>query len=164
LLRGEAPILVHRPEDARISWHSEWSGGGHYVLEIRGNHESVESITLQIPEQDWPLPWQQQRLRTTDVTVVQAGKTLYEVMIGGYAQAATAPAREDPDGLEPTIMPSGPQCSAELPRRLRFVSSGGETDFVLEYKVASHNPPLLSAAFRQPMPGGVRRLYAECSD
>ena len=164
LLRGEAPILVHRPQDARISWHSSWFGGGQYLLEIRGNHESVETITLQLPEQDWTLPWQQQRLRMMDVTVVQAGRTLYEVMIGGYALAPTASAREDPDGLEPTIMPSGPQCTAELPRRLRFISSSGNTDFVLEYKNASHNPPLLPGAFRQPMPGGVRRLYAECSD
>jgi hypothetical protein len=164
LLRGEAPVLVHRPQDARISWHSSWFGGGQYLLEIRGNHESVETITLQLPEQDWTLPWQQQRLRMTDVTVVQAGRTLYEVMIGGYALAPMASAREDPDGLEPTIMPSGPQCAAELPRRLRFISSSGDTDFVLEYKNASHNPPLLPGVFRQPMPGGVRRLYAECSD
>ncbi len=164
LLRGEAPILVHRPEDARISWHSSWFGGGQYVLEIRGNHESVETITLQLPEQDWTMPWRQQRLRMTDVKVVQAGMTLYEIMIGGHALAPTALAREDPDGLEPAVMPSGPRCSAELPRRLRFISSSGATDFVLEYKIASHNPPLLSAAFQQPVPSGVQRLYAECSD
>jgi hypothetical protein len=164
LLRGEPPVLVHQPREAQLRWRSSWVGGGHYELEIQGNHASSETVELQVPEEDWDLPWQRQRVRMTDVLVVQAGRTLYEVMASGYAPAQTAPPREDPDGLEPTLMPSGPQCNAEVPRRLRFLSSDGETDFVLEYKTAAHNPPLLPAAFQQQVPGGVRTAHAECSD
>jgi len=164
LLRGEPPVLVHRPEDAHLRWQSNWFGGGHYLLEIHGKHEAIEMVTLQVPERDWALPWQAQHPRMTDISVVQAGRNLYEVMISGYASASTASPREDPDGLEPTLMPSGPQCTAELPRRLRFVSSDGDTDFVLEYKSAVHNPPLVPSAFQQPIPGGVRTMHAECLD
>jgi hypothetical protein len=164
LLRGEPPILVHRPEEARLRWRSNWLGGGHYVLEIQGSHQAVEVVTLELPASDWSLPWHQQRLLMTDVTVTQASQTLYEVMVSGYSSAPTAGPREDPDGLEPTLMPSGPQCSALLPRKLRFIASDGETDFVLEYKTALHNPPLVASAFQQPIPGGIRLVHSDCSD
>jgi hypothetical protein len=164
LLRGEPPILSHQPEDAQLRWQSSWLGGGHYVLEIHGKHEAVETVTLVLPDSDWSLPWQEQHLLMTDVIVTQARQTLYEVRLGDYAGAATAAPREDPDGLDPTIMPSGPKCAAALPRRLRFVAGDGETDFVLEYKTAVHNPPLVPAAFQQPIPGGVHVVRAVCSD
>lgn len=164
LLRGEPPVLVHEPQDAQLRWHSSWFGGGHYELAIRGRHQATETVELDVPAEDWALPWQQQRLHMTDVVVGQAGRTLYEVMASGYAPAPTALPREDPDGLEPTLPPSGPQCRAEIPRKLRFLSNDGQTDFVLEYESAAHNPPLLPSAFRQPVPGGVKTVHAECSD
>ena len=164
LLRGETPILVHSAQDAQIHWRSNWFSSGHYTLEIRGAHDAVETVTLELLEQDWNLPWQQQHLRVTDLTVVQSGKTLYEVMVGGYQMAPMSAPREDPDGIDPPLMPSGPQCVAELPRRLRFVTDQGNTDFVLEYERAVHNPPLLPQVFEQTIPDGVKQLFAECSD
>ena len=164
LLRGEAPVLVHRPEQASIAWESSWLGDGHYTIEIHGQYESVESISMVPTDRDWSLPWHQQRLLVTDVAVSQAGRKLYEVMLDGHAPAQTAAPREDPDGLEPPLMPSGPQCSAEVPRRIRFVTANGETDFVLIYGNVHHNPPLLPSVFRQPMPGGVKSVRSECID
>lgn len=164
LLRGEAPVLIHAPEQASIVWDSSWLGTGHYTLEIRGKNESLERISLVPAPDDWSLPWYQQRLRVENVTVSQAGRDLYQVMLEGHAPAPTAPPREDPDGLEPAILPSGPQCRAEVPRRIRFVSADSETDFVLSYSNVQHNPPLLPSVFRQVIPGGVRVLHSECSD
>jgi hypothetical protein len=164
LLRGEAPVLVHTPEQASIGWNSSWLGTGHYTLEIRGKNESVEKISLVPAPGDWSLPWYQQRLRVENVTVSQGGRELYQVLLEGHAPALTAPPREDPDGLDPPILPSGPACSAEVPRRIRFISAESETDFVLSYNNVQHNPPLLPSVFRQVIPGGVRVLYSECSD
>ncbi len=164
LLRGEAPALIHRPDQASIGWDSSWLGKGHYTIEIRGQYNSLEKIALAPAPEDWTLPWHQQRLRVTDVTVSQGGQELYRVMLEGHAPAHTAPQRDDPDGLEPAIMPSGPQCSAEVPRRIRFISANSETDFVLSYNNVQHNPPLIPAVFRQSVPGGVRVMHSECSD
>ena len=164
LLRGEAPVLVHEPGQASIAWESSWLGGGHYAVEIRGQHQSVETISIVPADRDWSLPWQQQHLLVTDVTVSQAGRQLYQVMLEGHAPAQTAAPREDPDGLEAPIPPSGPPCSAEVPRRIRFVTADGETDFVLSYDNVHHNPPLLPSVFRQPLPGGVSVAHSECAD
>ncbi len=164
LLRGEAPVLVHTPEQASIAWNSSWLGRGHYTLEIRGKNQTLEEITLVPAPDDWSLPWYQQRLRVENVTVSQGGRELYQVMLEGHAPASTALPREDPDGLEPPILPSGPPCHAEVPRRIRFIASDGETDFVLSYSNVQHNPPLLPSVFRQAIPGGVRVLHSECSD
>ena len=164
LLRGEAPILTHEPDQASIRWDSGWFCKGRYTIEIRGKHDSLEKIAIVPAPEDWSLPWRQQRLRVTDVTVSQAGHELYRVMLGGHAPAQTAPPRDDPDGLEPAIMPSGPQCSAEVPRKLRFISPNNDTDFVLNYSDVHHNPPLLPAVFHQSVPGGVHVVRSECSD
>ena len=164
LLRGEAPVLIHSPEEASIVWDSSWLGTGHYTLEIRGKYESLEKISLVPAPEDWSLPWYRQRLRVQEVTVSQNGRELYQVMLEGHAPAPTALPREDPDGLEAAILPSGPQCRAEVPRRVRFVSANSETDFVLSYNTVQHNPPLLPSVFHQAIPGGVRVLHSECSD
>jgi len=164
LLRGEAPVLVHGPNQASIVWESSWLGTGHYAVEIHGKHDSMEKINLVPAADDWALPWSQQRLHVTNVEVSQAGRKLYQVMMEGHASAQTAPPREDPDGIEPPIMPSGPPCATEVPRRIRFVSANGETDFVLSYGSVYHNPPLLSTVFRQTIPAGVRVMRSECSN
>lgn len=164
LLRGEAPILVHEPSNATLRWESNWWGGGQYLLEIRGRHEATEQVTLDVASHDFSKPWQQQRLYVSEVSVSQGGQQLYQVMIDGYSPSPMAQPRQDPDGLEPDILPSGPSCSAELPRRLRFISAESETDFILEYQTTAHNPPLLPAVFHQAVPEGVRVMRAECND
>lgn len=164
LLRGEAPVLKHVPSEASIRWSSSWLGTGHYDVEITGSNQTSERIQLVPATEDWSLPWDRQRLHVTDVTVLQAGRELYQVMLEGHAPTRTALPREDPDGLEPPVMPSGPPCTADVPRRIRFVSPSSDTDFVLSYTRVEHNPPLVSGVFKQPVPGGVIALQSECAN
>jgi len=164
LLRGEAPVLKHEPNQETLTWSTSWFGSGHYEIEIHGANQSTERVEFVPASEDWSKSWQQQRLHVTDVTVWQAGKKLYEVMLEGHAPTHTAAPRLDPDGLEPPILPSGPACSADVPRRIRFISPGSETDFVLTYNRVEHNPPLVPSVFEQPVPGGVRVLHSQCAD
>jgi hypothetical protein len=164
LLRGEAPILKHVPNQASIRWSSNWLGTGHYEVQITGNNQSSETIQL-VPESgDWSKPWDRQRLHVTDVAVWQAGRKLYQVMLEGHSPTKTAAPREDPDGLDPPILSSGPSCTADVPRRIRFISPESDTDFVLSYTRVEHNPPLVSGVFEQPVPGGVLAMHSECTD
>lgn len=164
LLRGEAPVLKHTPAQASLHFSNSWFGTGHYEIELTGNNQSSELIQLTPASEDWDLPWEQQRLHVTNVAVWQAGQKLYEVMLEGHAPAKSAQPREDPDGLEPPVMPSGPPCTADVPRRIRFVSPSTDTDFILSYSRVEHNPPLVSGVFEQPVPGGVQSMQSECTD
>jgi hypothetical protein len=162
LLRGEAPVLKHAPSEATIDWSSGIFGGGHYALEIHGNNEAVEHIELLPHPDDYERPWQEQRLRVTRVALAQQGIPLYEALLEDHQVAVTAPAREDPDGLDAPIPPSGPACRAELPRRLRLVITDTERDVVVHFETVQHNPPLIEGAFRQRRPDGVSLFFAEC--
>src|SRR5581483_3918028 len=42
LLSGDAPVLVHEPAAAQISWDSDA-----YLVSIRGRHEATEEIRLE---------------------------------------------------------------------------------------------------------------------
>ena len=39
-----------------------------------------------------------------------------------------------------------------------------EDDVIFQYKEAKWNPPLISGAFAQPIPGGVVRRRVDCQD
>jgi len=164
LLRGEAPVLKHEPNQSALTWSKSWFGSGHYEIEIKGANQSTEKIELVPASEDWSLPWNRQRLHVTNVTVWQAGTKLYEVMLEGHAPAHTAAPRPDPDGLDPPLLPSGPPCSADVPRRIRFISPTSDTDFVLGYTRVEHNPPLVPEVFAQPVPGGVQAIHSQCAD
>ncbi len=152
LLRGEAPVLAHRPEAASI----RWDGGGFYVLDVPGNNEAVETLHLAPPPADFAKPWGEQRVRVLDVRVVQQGYELYRAELDGHADASTAPPLIDEDGVEPPVPPSGPACTAEVPRRVHVTVAPTDDDVLLSYKKVELNPPLPEGAFRQPVPGGVR--------
>lgn len=157
LLTGQAPILVHRPEQARLSWSS-----GSYLIEIASEHQATERVRLVPRDEDWGRPWQEQRLRVLEVSVSQQGLVLYEAELSEHHPAPLAAPRVDPDGLEPDVPPSGPECSAEVPRRLRFVVPGAGRDIVLEQAVVSHNPPLTPGLFEQSPPAGVDVKRSSC--
>ena len=112
LLRGEAPVLKHGPTDATI----EWDDGGFYKVVVASDNQSTEEIHLEVRPDDFERPWNQQRLRVTRVSVAQQGLALYEAELSRHEGAKSAPAREDPDGLDAPIPPSGGACDAELPR------------------------------------------------
>ncbi|HEY1532770.1 MAG TPA: hypothetical protein VGF76_02085, partial [Polyangiaceae bacterium] len=61
LLRGEAPVLVHAPSAATLSWES-----GEYVVRIQSTRQATEEIHLQPLAQDYALPYAAQRVRVTE--------------------------------------------------------------------------------------------------
>jgi hypothetical protein len=157
LLTGQAPILEHRPEQARLAWRD-----GSYVLDIESAFAAEEQVRLVPRDEDWLRPWQEQRLRVTLVRVSQQKRVLYEASLSDHRSASNAAPRVDPDGLEPVIPPSGPACAAELPRRLRFVVPGAGRDISFEQSDVHHNPPLTAGLFRQAAPAGVRIRHSSC--
>lgn len=158
LLRGEAPVLVHQPQDASI----EWDGGGFYRVEVASKHDAQQEIHLAVHEEDFAKPWSEQRVRVTAVTTSQRGVVLYDAELSEHELAHTAPPREDPDGLDDDIPPSGGPCDAEIPRKIRILVPHTDDDVIFEYQKVHFNPPLPDGAFSQPEPGGVRRQYVDC--
>lgn len=159
LLRGEAPVLVHTPAQASVTWESD-----HYVLSIASKHGASERIELEPLASDYDRPWSEQRVRVLGVEVVQSGVTLYRVGLDDHAPARAAKPRVDPDGIDPPIPPSGPVCSAELPRRIHIEVPVEGHDLVIRVNEVAHNPPLTEGAFTQPKPGGVRSEYSACAE
>ena len=159
LLRGEAPVLVHQPPQASLVWKD-----GAYDVLIESANAATESIRLAVHPDDLEKPWQQQRVRVQNVRVSQAGVDLYEAELKDHQAAKTSPPREDPDGLEETIPPSGGACDAELPRSIRIKVPNKEQDVLFNYKEAAWNPPIVQGAFTMKQPGGVKRVYVTCKD
>lgn len=157
LLTGQAPILVHTAEQAQIGWES-----GSYVLNIASEHDATEEVRLLPRDEDWERPWQEQRMRVELVRVSQKGRVLYEARMEDYRAASTADPRVDPDGLEPTLPPSGPACNAEVPRRVRFEVPGAGRDIVFIQNDVRHNPPITQDLFRQMPPAGVSVRRSSC--
>jgi len=161
LLRGEAPVLVHSPEQggsAKIAWDP----GGFYTIALTSTREATEEIALEIRPGDFDKPWAEQRVRVTDVRVMQRGVDLYHADLRNFEPAHTAGPRVDADGIDPPIPPSGPACDAELPRSIRMRVPNTEEDVVFQYKEAKWNPPLVPGAFEQKPPGGVQSVYVTC--
>lgn len=162
LLRGEAPVLKHAPGQAELAWSSSLFGGGRYGIQVHGQHESMETIELVPHPDDYERPWQEQRLRVLKVGLQQQGISLYQAELDDHRGATTAKTREDPDGLDPPVPPSGPSCSAEVPRRMRLIVPDGDRDLVIHFERVEHNPPIVLGAFRQMRPDGARRSRADC--
>jgi hypothetical protein len=158
LLRGEAPVLVHAQGSGSIAWND----GGYYRVLLDGRHQASEEIHLAVRPEDWAKPYAEQRLRVNRVIVRQAGRELYDVELDEHRAIRTAPPREDEDGLEPPIPPSGPVCQAELPHRIRMRVPHTSDDVLLEYAEGAWNPPLLEGTFTQPQPGGTKRVHVDC--
>lgn len=157
LITGEAPVLVHRPEDAAIDWDS-----GSYRIRISSRHGASEEIRIEPTPADWEKPWDRQRVRVVAVEVRQQGIGLYRAALDDFEQTHTAPPNVDPDGIEPDVPPSGPACTAEVPRRIHVVSEASGEDVLIEHKDVLHNPPLPPNLFRQSPPGGVTIRSSPC--
>jgi hypothetical protein len=157
LLTGQAPILVHRPEQAQLAWES-----GAYVLRIDSEHRAAEEVHLVPRDEDWERPWQQQRLRVLEVRVSQQGLVLYEARLDEHRPASTAAPRVDPDGIDPVVPPSGPSCDAEVPRKVRFIVPGAGRDIVFIQREVHHNPPLFPELFQQQPAPGMRVRRSSC--
>jgi outer membrane lipoprotein-sorting protein len=116
ILRGEAPLLMHEPNTSTITWDPK---NEHYRVIIPSTRDARQEVHLAVRPDDWDKPWSEQRLRVKYVLVSQRGGDLYTAELSNHAAATTAPAREDPDGLDEPIAPSGGACDAELPRSIR---------------------------------------------
>ena len=157
LLRGEAPVLVHPEGSATVAWESD-----RYVVRITSTRGATERVELEPLPEDFARPWSEQRVRVLKVHVEQYGVPLYNVELLDHEPAQTAPPRVDPDGLDPPIPPSGPSCTAELPRRVHIEVPVEGHDLLLVVSDTSHNPPLPSGVFAQERPPGVRAEYSPC--
>jgi hypothetical protein len=158
LLRGQPPVLVHEPDSARF----EWDGAGHYQLTIPSRHEATEALRIGVAPEDHDAPFERQRLRLLGVRVEQRAEVLYDVELGDHAVIETAPPRIDEDGLDEPIPPSGPPCSAEVPRRVGFRVPRTDDDVLFELRDAKWNPPLLPDTFTQPVPAGMKVVRVSC--
>jgi hypothetical protein len=165
LLRGESPVLVHTPESIRVVWKRRLKGG-FYQLEIQSRHGATQEIRLVPHPDDFDRPWAEQRVTVERVIVRQGGVTLYSAELRGHRPGRTAPPRVDPDGLGADVSPSGPPCEAPIPGRLRLSVPDTQQQLVFDnQKIGSevvHNPPLPGGDFQQPVPDGVKVVYAAC--
>ncbi|AKT39059.1 LolA family protein [Chondromyces crocatus] len=160
LLRGEAPVLAHSPENASIRWDE----GGFYHVDVKGSRDATEEIHLGVHPDDFDKPWEAQRIRVLDVSVEQRGTVLYHAELSNHEPIETSKPREDPDGIDEPIPPIGGVCRAEVPRSIRMRVPHTEDDVIFQYKEAKWNPPVMQGSFRQPVPGGVLRRFVECRD
>jgi hypothetical protein len=164
MFRGESPVLVHGPNQATIKWEGGFLADGEYLISIQSKHGATQEIRLRPSPEDWELPWEKQRVRVLEVAVTQNGYELYRAELDDHKATKTAVAYKDPDGLDPTIMPSGPACNAEVPRRMRLEVPDTDQQLTLRVKEVHHNPPLQSGVFQQATPTGVRVRSAVCRD
>jgi hypothetical protein len=159
-LRGEAPVLVHDKNAATI----EWRGKGHYLLRIPSTRGAEELLALAPHPDDRDKPWQEQRLRVTEVTITQQGYVLYHAELSEHAAAPMALPRIDEAGIDPPVPPSGPQCTAELPRKIHLEVPGGQQDVLFRYDQVTWNPPLTEGLFAQPTPAGMPISRVDCEE
>lgn len=158
LLRGAAPVLKHEPGNESI----EWDSGGYYVVKIKGTNGSEETVKVAPHPADFGKPWEQQRLRVLDVEVKQQGIVLFHAELSDHKPAPMSGPRVDPDGIDPPLQPSGPVCTAELPRRIHVEVPGKDEDVLFRYDNVTWNPPLPEGVFTQPTPPGVEVLRVNC--
>ncbi|HEX2874291.1 MAG TPA: DUF4292 domain-containing protein [Polyangiaceae bacterium] len=157
LLRGEPPVLVHDAPQATLAWE-----GGQYVVRIASKHSATQEIAISPSDADYDKPYAEQRVSLSSVEVRQQNYVLYRAELEQHDPAATAPPRSDPDGIDPDVPPSGPECRAALPRRLHLEVPAEEQDLVLSISEIAHNPPLKGGAFEQRPPGGVVVRSSPC--
>ena len=159
MLGGEAPVLVHEDGDASIAWES-----GAYVIRVRSLHGATQEIHLVPMDEDFDKAWQEQRVLVKEVRVVIRGVELYRAQFDKHHVAKRADALVDPDGIDDDVAPSGPVCSAMLPRKLHFKVQSSGQDLIVENRSIEHNPPIPDGFFEQFPPGGVRQQRSTCRD
>lgn len=160
LTRGDAPVLKHEPQQATI----QWNRSGWYVVKLASTRDAEEELHVAPHPDDFGKPWQEQRMRVRFVEVRQKGIVLYRADLDGHEPGAMSAPRVDPDGIDPPIPPSGPECTAELPRRIHLAVPGKDEDVLLRYEKASWNPPVAPDLFTQPVPGGLEILRVSCDE
>jgi hypothetical protein len=158
LLRGQAPILKHDDAQATVSWSSK----GYYVVTLPSTRDAIEELHIEPHPDDRRKPWSEQRMRLREVTVRQNGALLYRAELDAHAGAETAKTRIDPDGIDPPIPPSGPQCNAEIPRKIHVEVPDKNEDVLFRYDKVVWNPPLPAGTFTLTPPPGMSSAEVRC--
>lgn len=167
LLRGQAPVLVHQPDQAHVEWRSSWFGGGRYVVEVWGEHSARQEIELVPRSEDFERPYAEQRLQVRSVRVWQQDYELYRAELAGHKPAVRRPVERTQEEIEmgvPPLPPSGPPCDAELPSRVRLSVPESGQDLLIRNDRTWHNPGLAPGVFRQKPPPGVSVHQSICRD
>ena len=100
--------------------------------------------------------------RGTPVVALHDG-TVFRAELEDHAPAPMAKAWEDPDGLPgENIAPSGPVCTAELPRTIHLEVPPSKADVLFRYDEVVWNPPLPGGIFTQPNPPGMPPELVDC--
>jgi hypothetical protein len=157
LLRGQAPVLKRATEPTVA-----WSGSGYYVIRVASTRDATEELHLAPHPDDFAKPWSEQRMRLLDVKVEQRGSVLYHAELADHRATTTAPARVDPDGVEPPLPPSGGPCNAEIPRRIHVQVPDQKADVLFDYEKVQWNPPLPGGTFTQPAPDSMPTENVTC--
>src|SRR5690606_4907917 len=167
LLRGRPPVLSHRPEDVSFRYARPLFSKGRYVIDLAGEHETTQRLEIGVDERDLEKPLDAQRLRLLSVRVKQGRRLLYKVVLSDHFEGSRKDVTLTPDEVEMGIPPlpsSGPECSAELPRTLKFTVPDAGYTLQIENQEVHHNPPLSPGAFTQPVPSGVTVRESLCTD
>lgn len=166
LLQGRAPLLVHEPSQASLSWKSPVLGifgKGYYVVEIASKHGAKQTLHLEVPREDAGKPWGEQRLRVIEVKVEQQSIQLYRATLSDFHDPEQGKPILDEDNIDPPIPPIGPECKIEVPRRIRVEVPVHDDNVSFEYKKIEVNPAVPDGVFVQMQPGGTLRVpVGEC--
>jgi hypothetical protein len=158
LLRGQAPVLKRTSEPGIA-----WSGGGYYVVTVPGTRDAREELHIAPHPDDFGKPWTEQRMRLLDVKVEQYGGVVYHAELADHRPTTTAPARVDPDGVDPPL-PPGPACDAEIPRRIHVEVPREEADVQFRYDDVKWNPPIPEGTFVQMGANGMPTVPVTCEE
>jgi hypothetical protein len=132
------------------------------VIHVTSKYEATQQIAISPSDADYDKPYGSQYVSLESVEVRQRNYLLYRAELAQQDPAKTAPARSDPEGIDPDVPPSGPECGARLPRRLHLEVPAEEQDLVLSISEIAHNPPLTPGVFDQRPPGGVVVRSSPC--
>ncbi|MCU0656051.1 MAG: hypothetical protein MUF64_12565 [Polyangiaceae bacterium] len=167
LLQGRAPLLVHDPKQVRIQWNTPLLGifgRSHYEVEIPSKHGAVQTLRIEIPPEDMAKPWNQQRLRVVEVRVVQQSAELYRAELSDFHTPEMGKPVVDEDGIDPPLMPIGPECRIEVPKRIRVEVPVRDDHVRFEYRRVEVNPAVPEGSFVQMQLGGTQRISVGACD
>jgi hypothetical protein len=159
LLRGQAPVLKHDSVGTIA-----WSGKGYYVVTVPGTRGATEELHVVPRPDDLGKPWDAQRMRLLDVQVWQKGQLLYHAELDGHGTAPMSGPLIDSAGLDPPLAPSGPECEAEVPRRIHVEVPALGEDVMFRYDTITWNPPLPEGTFIQPPREGMPLVPVTCNE
>jgi hypothetical protein len=168
LLVGDAPVLAHdaaRLATAKLAPPTiAWDTHGYYVVHVQSTRNATQTLHLAVHPGDLQKPWSAQRIRLVDLLTEQSGGVLYHAELEDHAPIKMSGPRVDPDGIDAPMPPSGPECTAELPRTIHLEVPGSSADVLFRFDDAAWNPALPAGAFQQERPAGTDSQFVTCPD